>query len=222
MSSVIHTLTLGVVVVLSVLSCGLGEDQVASVTDDKEQSDFSQRTLDSVHVLKKRAPGWGKRSLEDEVNSDDDMSYDSETPEDILSGADLSKRAPGWGKRTLDILEDYTKRAPGWGKRDSLDVKRAPGWGKRDIDMDKRAPGWGKRAPGWGKRAPGWGKRAPGWGKRAPGWGKRAPGWGKRSDTSCAGIDEEVDYYIYRAVQAEARRILECGSKYNGNDVLRK
>ena len=171
-----------------------------SVSADVEHTS-GDKTLDSLHsthVLHKRAPGWGKRgvnNLADDDGLSSILNWDNDDSEAIVSQAAMSKRAPGWGKRTSE-----------WDKQNSespLQDKRAPGWGKRNtFGLDKKAPGWGKRAPGWGKRAPGWGKRAPGWGKRAPGWGKRAPGWGKRSlNLECTTLDEEIRRLMTQALE---------------------
>nr|AQS80486.1 APGWamide precursor [Charonia tritonis] len=200
----------------------------------EEESSTSDLTITDQAAAhrQKRAPGWGKRS--DNDNNDDEL--DNFEGDELLNNLEESelaedKRAPGWGKRDFDT----DKRAPGWGKRAPGWGKRAPGWGKRAPGWGKRAPGWGKRAPGWGKRsvlaedsedkrAPGWGKRAPGWGKRAPGWGKRAPGWGKRSvgvaSGACQVLKEELDAYISKAVEAETQLEAFCGSNPAAFDLL--
>ncbi|XP_041370301.1 cerebral peptide 1-like [Gigantopelta aegis] len=188
----------GLLNILVVLVCVTRD----TVTADLEHTS-GDKTLDnlhSTHVLHKRAPGWGKRNVNDSpydyglssvLGLGDDM-------EGIMTSEDKQ-----WGKRTSESDKIDTESV--------IEEKRAPGWGKRNTyGLDKKAPGWGKRAPGWGKRAPGWGKRAPGWGKRAPGWGKRAPGWGKRSPLECHELDEQVQEYMLHAIQAEMQRRRVC------------
>ena len=138
---------------------------------------------ENIDSLDKRAPGWGKGSVQNILDflKTDLSRFDIN--KDNLAMA-LVKRIPGWGKRNFEEEFELSKRKPGWGKRSSVhipSIKRAPGWGKRDSDSKtnlaeeerlKRRPGWGKRSyDDWG------------FSKRQPGWGKRSPGWGKRSNT---------------------------------------
>ena len=142
---------------------------------------------EDVDSLDKRAPGWGKRSGQNNLDYLKSVLSDLSRLDIDKNDLDmvLQKRRPGWGKRSYEDEFELSKRKPGWGKRNSFNihsVKRAPGWGKRDIEGEtdfteeerlKRRPGWGKRSSFDGAEIS----------KRRPGWGKRAPGWGKRSDS---------------------------------------